>query len=139
MRARFEYAESNETAMRNMPVDEAITRAVRDYYEGWYDADVARMDRALHPDLVKRSSAREHGAVLSYITKKDMLEFTARGDGKKDGADPRLDIKIDDLSENIASVTVKTPVYYEYLHLVRTPAGWRIANALFRPVVTDAG
>jgi Putative lumazine-binding len=30
---------------------ELITQTVHDYFEGWYDADVARMDRALHPDL----------------------------------------------------------------------------------------
>ena len=34
---------------------ELITRTVWGYFEGWYDADVARMDRALHPDLVKRA------------------------------------------------------------------------------------
>ena len=29
--------------------DELITRTVQDYFEGWHDADAARMDRALHP------------------------------------------------------------------------------------------
>jgi hypothetical protein len=38
------------------------------------------------------------------------------------------------VSEDIASVTVRTAVYYEYLHLVQTPDGWKIANALWRPV-----
>jgi hypothetical protein len=33
---------------------EAITRAALDYFEGWFDGDVERIDRALHPDLVKR-------------------------------------------------------------------------------------
>lgn len=118
-----------------MPAEhELITKTVLDYYEGWYDADVSRMDRALHTDLVKRSSAREHGATLSFMTKKQMLDFTAQGDGVEDGADRRLDIEIEDVSDNIASVTVRTRVYYEYLHLVRTPEGWRIANALWRPL-----
>ena len=61
---------------------ELITKSVLDYYEGWYDADVGRMDRAVHNDLVKRSSAREHGAVLSFITKKQMLELTGQGEGR---------------------------------------------------------
>ncbi len=110
-----------------------ITKTVLDYYEGWYDADVARMERALHTDLVKRSSAREHGTVLSYITKNQMVDLTGQGEGRKDGTDRKLDIEIEDVSDNIASVTVRTPVYYEYLHLVRTPEGWKIANALWRP------
>ena len=32
----------------------AVRSTVLDYLEGWYDGDVERMDRALHPDLVKR-------------------------------------------------------------------------------------
>ena len=34
---------------------ELINQAICDYFEGWFDGDAARMDRALHPDLVKRS------------------------------------------------------------------------------------
>ena len=44
---------------------ELITRTVPDYFEGWYDADVARMDRALPPDLVERSPAEEDGAIVT--------------------------------------------------------------------------
>ena len=118
--------------MASLSDEEQITSVVRDYYGGWYEGDPARMDRALHKDLVKRSSEREHGATLSYTSKQEMVAATTRAEGTKDGADPRLEIAIQDVSENIASVTVRTPVYYEYLHLVRTPDGWKIANALFR-------
>jgi hypothetical protein len=38
---------------------ELIAQAVQDCFGGWYGADVARMDRALHPDLVKRSPAED--------------------------------------------------------------------------------
>ena len=34
---------------------DAIVRAALDYFEGWFDGDAARMERALHPDLAKRS------------------------------------------------------------------------------------
>jgi len=43
-------------AMAAPTAGELITNTVLDYYEGWHDADIARMDRALHSDLVKRSS-----------------------------------------------------------------------------------
>ena len=33
---------------------DAIHDAVRDYVEGWFDGDGARMQRALHPEFVKR-------------------------------------------------------------------------------------
>ena len=34
----------------------AIRATVLDYVQGWYDGDAARMERALHPELAKRSS-----------------------------------------------------------------------------------
>lgn len=111
---------------------ELITQTARDYFEGWFDGDVERMERALHPDLVKRSPGKEQGATLGITTKQRMLELTSAGDGLEDGADRRLEIEIEDIREDIASVTVRSAVYHEYLHLVRTRGGWKIANALWR-------
>jgi hypothetical protein len=34
---------------------EAIVATASDYLHGWYDADLARVDSVLHPQLVKRS------------------------------------------------------------------------------------
>jgi hypothetical protein len=105
----------------------SIEQTVRDYFEGWYDADVARMDRALHPALVKRSVVSDR-----ITTKERMLELTAAGEGRQDGVDRSLSIRIEDVREDIASVTIESAVYHEYVHLVKTPDGWRIANALWR-------
>ena len=64
-----------------MASDEAlITQTVRGYFEGWYDADVARTDRALHPDLVMPSPAGNGGAIL---TKDLMLQACAGGQGTR--------------------------------------------------------
>jgi hypothetical protein len=60
-----------------------------------------------------------------------MLELTSNGAGKEDAADRRIDVEVEDVHRNIASVTVRTAVYHEYLHLVRTNDGWKIANALW--------
>jgi ketosteroid isomerase-like protein len=107
---------------------ELITQAVRDYFEGWYDGDVTRMERALHPDLVKRRA----GEQLGVTTKERMVELTRQGAGKPDGADRALDIEVEDVYEKIACVTVRSAVYHEYVQLVRTQAGWKIANALWQ-------
>ena len=109
---------------------ELINQTVHDYFEGWYDGDVTRMDRALHPDLVKRSPALGLGAI---VIKDQMLKFTTDGEGTKVAADRRLDVRIEDVYEDFASVTVRAAPYYEYLHLVRTHDGWKIANALWLP------
>jgi hypothetical protein len=111
---------------------ELITETVRDYFEGWYDGDVARMDRVLHGDLVKRGAGQDGPDRLRITTKERMLELTALGEGKPDGADRSLDIEVEDATKDTASVTVRSAVYHEYVHLVRTPDGWKIANALWR-------
>jgi len=113
-----------------------IEAAVRDYFEGWFDGDVSRMDRALHPNLAKRSPAADRGASLAITTKERMLELTAAGEGAEDGKDRRLEIAIHDVADDIASVTVRSAVYHEYVHLVRTDDGWKIANTLWRPALT---
>jgi hypothetical protein len=107
----------------------AVVAAALDYFEGWFDGDEARMDKALHPDFVKRRAGEE----LGILTKERMLELTRRGEGKEDAADRTLDIEVEDLHHDIASVTVRSAVYREYIHLVRTRSGWKIANALWRP------
>lgn len=111
-----------------MTDEEQITAAVRDYFEGWFDGDVARMDRALHPDLVKRRAGEE----LGVTTKQRMLELTSQGAGREDGVDRRLEIDVHDVHEDIATVTVRSAVYHEYVQLVRTHEGWKIANALWQ-------
>jgi ketosteroid isomerase-like protein len=59
---------------------ELIIRTVQDYFEGWCDADAARMGRALHRDLVKRSPADDDGAIL---TEDPMLQACAGGGGTR--------------------------------------------------------
>jgi len=108
---------------------EAVVATALDYFEGWFDADEARMERALHPDLVKRRAGEE----LGITTKERMVELTREGEGRADGADRRLDVEVTGLYGDIASATVRSAVYHEYLHLVRTRDGWKIANALWQP------
>jgi Putative lumazine-binding len=108
---------------------ELIARAVHDYFEGWYDADVARMGRALHPDLVKRSPAEDDGAIL---TRAVMLQTCAEGEGSR-VAGRWLTIDITDVCGDIASAVVRSAPHREYLHLIRTGGGWKIADALWLP------
>ena len=107
----------------------AVVATAREYFEGWFDGDEARMERALHPNFVKRRAGEE----LGITTKERMLELTRRGEGKADGADRTLRIDVTDVHGDIASATVRSAVYHEYLHLVRTRSGWKIANALWEP------
>ena len=108
---------------------ELITQAVQDCFGGRYEADVARMDRALHPDLVKRPPAEDDEAIL---TKEPMLQACAEGEGTR-AADRWVKIGIVDACGGIVSAVVRPAPYREYLHLVRTGDGCKIADALWLP------
>jgi hypothetical protein len=114
----------------------AVTSVVLDYYEGWFDGDAARMERALHPELCKRSLDRDAagGESLTTLTAQQMIGWTAEGVGKKrlqDVGDPRIEVMVDDIHGAIANVTVRSAIYREYVQLVRTSRGWKIANVLW--------
>ncbi|MFI7062726.1 nuclear transport factor 2 family protein [Kribbella sp. NPDC050124] len=111
-----------------------IVAVVHDYFEGWFDGDVARMGRALHRDLVKRSAGEDRGAALSFVTAEQMIGWTGEGEGVQVAsglADRAIEVEVLDVRRDIASVVVRSEPYYEYLHLVRTRDGWKIANALW--------
>jgi hypothetical protein len=110
----------------------AIVATALDYFEGWFDGDVTRIQRALHPGLAKRALI-EDGRTLDETTTEWMLDATAQQRGKaRDVADRRIDVEVIDVYGEIASAVVRSAVYHEYLHLVRTDDGWKIVNALWR-------
>ena len=111
----------------------AIVATALDYFEGWFDGDVERMRRALHPGLAKRAPT-DDGSKLDETTAEWMIDATAKGVGRtRDVPDRRIDVEVVDVQGDIASATVRSAVYHEYLHLARGPDGWRIVNALWRP------
>jgi Putative lumazine-binding len=108
----------------------AIVSVVLDYFEGWFDGDASRMERALHPGLAKRSLDQD-GRTLNETTAAWMIDATARGLGVRDPGDRRIEVDVEEVYGTIASATVRSAVYREYVQLVRTPEGWKIVNALW--------
>jgi hypothetical protein len=113
----------------------AIRRCLLDYFEGWLDGDVERMDRALHPGLAKHSfdqgPSRANG--LDVTTKAEMIEATGRGVGRvRDVAERDIRIDIAAVSGNMASAIVHSAVYVEFVLLARTGDRWQITDALWR-------
>jgi hypothetical protein len=105
-----------------------VEAAATEYFASWFDGDGERMGRILHADLCKRRV----GERLAYITRDEMVEAAAAGEGVPQAEDrASLDVVVLDVHGDIASVRVRSAVYYEYLHLVRMDDGWKIANALY--------
>jgi hypothetical protein len=59
-----------------------------------------------------------------------MVELTAGGGGSDNEA-AAVEIFVDDCAGDIASVRVLSPDYLDYLHLVKTSEGWKIADVIF--------
>ena len=113
----------------------AIRSCVLDYFEGWFDGDADRMDRALHPGLTKHAIGQDptRSELLDVTTKDEMVEATRQGRGRqRDVPDRAIRIDIAGVSGNIASVIVHSAVYVEYALLARTRDGWRITGTLWR-------
>jgi hypothetical protein len=115
-----------------MSDEEAIRATVLDYFEGWFEGDSVRIERALHPELAKRSLAGDAWS-LDSDSAQEMIEATANGVGRKRDSPSRvIDVRVVEVSEEIATVVVHSNVYREYVHLARTREGWKIVNALWR-------
>lgn len=121
----------------------AIRRTVQDYIEGWNDGDSARMERSLHPQLVKRwvtaapSSAWPPGDRLDEMSALRLVQSTRRDPA---AAQPRSDawpaqttVTILDRVANAASVKIWGDADGDYAHLARWNGQWVIVNVLFVP------
>lgn len=108
-----------------------VAAVIRDYVEGWYAGDAARMDRSLHHNLAKRILAGDDAPdELREFSKERMMELTRAGGGED--PDGVSEIVVYHVSGDIASGHVLSREYLDFVHLARTPDGWKITNIMFR-------
>lgn len=116
--------------------DSAGIRATAlDYIEGWYAADGARMERALHPELAKRNvysdpqSGRSRLIQMSALT---LINGTKNGGGSDiPAAGRRADVSILDIFRNAATVRVRAATWVDYMHMAKWNGRWVIINVLW--------
>ena len=115
---------------------EAITAVARDYVEGWFDGDEARMRRCLHPELVKRTIYRDPATGdwrLGRPADAEMMVGWARaGEGRTAVAEERaFEITIENVFRHVASVRVLSSPYMDLLHIAKIGDRWLIVNVLW--------
>jgi putative lumazine-binding protein len=120
----------------------AIRQAALDYAEGWYAADAARMERAVHPELAKRivrtnDQGRSRLDQMGAMT----LVLGTRGGGGNDtpAGERQADVRILDVFENAASARVMMSGWVDYMHLARYNGRWVIVNVLWELKPRPAG
>lgn len=117
--------------------EQAINKIALDYIEGWYSADKARMAKALSTDLKKRGfmiNPKTNQINIYEASYFQMIENT----GKKSNElikNPEIiiEVKIMEISKNIAMVKTVTPEYIDYLHMGKLNGEWKIYNVIWEP------
>jgi hypothetical protein len=114
---------------------QAIERTALDYIEGWYTQDPERMERALHPQLIKRRIGVDEASGAWYLDEGSGLRLvqatrSAPGEVAPPLGDRRREVVILDVFGNAASVKVEADRWIDYLHLVKWDGEWKILNVL---------
>lgn len=114
----------------------AIRAAALDYIEGWYTSDAARMEQALHPQMVKRRVVQDPAGRESSLDHGDarrLIEATRPPPGapRRPLGNRRRDVSILDVHGNAATVKIEAEDWVDYLHLVRWNGEWKILNVLW--------
>ena len=113
----------------------AVEQVVRDYIEGFYEGNAARMESALHPELAKRIARRDPESGRDYLAEMSALALTQLTRQKAERPTPvaqrQQEIVVFDISGNAASAKMIASTWIDYLHLSRINGRWVIVNVLW--------
>ncbi|KUY19614.1 hypothetical protein BAZ12_05065 [Elizabethkingia miricola] len=115
----------------------AIKQATLDYIESQHSPNPVRMERALHPRMVKRTFWKDKATGKDYVRETNtesmvLLAESYNKNGDKFPASPRKDIKLLDVSDRTASVKLFADEWIDYMHLVKLNGTWKIINVLWQ-------
>jgi hypothetical protein len=126
---------ASDTAGQSAADSAAIRATALDYVEGWYTADAARMERALHPELAKRivaTNPQNGRSSLGQQSAMTLVQGTRNGGGKNTPPDQQQkDVKILDIFQNSASVRATMSGWIDYMHMAKWNGRWVIVNVLW--------
>jgi len=111
-----------------------IRQAALDYIEGWYEADGARMERALHPDLAKRIVRVDPRGryMLGQMSAMGLVQLTREEGGKNIPKEKQQkDVTVLDIFGNAATAKIIAADWIDYLHLAKWKGRWVIVNVLW--------
>lgn len=115
-------------------------QAARDYIEGWYGGDAARVEKVLHPRFVRRIAAVTV-AGDDFFWQQDRSQFLEAVRSGGDNATPadrrQIKTEVRDLARTTAVVRVDSAYYVEHLNLVKMRDRWLIVNVLWENVPND--
>ncbi|MBD9536116.1 nuclear transport factor 2 family protein [Stenotrophomonas sp. STM01] len=112
---------------------QAIEATAHDYMDGQLEGDVARVTRALHPDLAKRNVVANPNEALGLgrMSSDELIRYTREGALKTPRDQWQRSITVLAVDEDIATVRLESPWFIDHLQLGRFDGRWVIVNALW--------
>lgn len=115
---------------------ESIRKVALDYIEGWYTRDALRMERALHPQMIKRLVSTDPASMKSRLDEGSALRLIQAtrpvvGRTVQPLESLRRDVQILDVFGNAATVKIDATGWVDYLHMVKWNGEWKILNVLW--------
>jgi len=109
----------------------AIRATVRNYIEGYYTGDAARLEQTLHPHYLKHVI---HGDIPMREQTGTQMSQQVRSHGESDipQAERTEQISVLDISGDIASVKLVTPHWVDYMTLSKLDGQWKILSVVQR-------
>ena len=119
-----------------------IKETVLNYLEGLETNNPARVEKAMHPDLAKRTieKNKEGKDYPSNMTAASLVGYTKDFDFTlfyKKGVDPKAPLKVEtiifDISDGIATVKAAQNKFefFDFIHLGKINGEWKIVNILW--------
>ena len=112
----------------------AIRATALDYVDGWYTGDAARMERALHPELVKRIIRVDSTGKASVqgMGASALVAGTRSGFGKQTPAARQVKtVRILDTFGNTAIVRADMADWVDHMQMAKIGGRWMIVNVLW--------
>jgi len=119
----------------------AVDKACRDYVEGWAEGNVERVEKAVSPELVKRTVGSDSEGInfIDDMSASLLKAATKRNKGGvkiKDlepGKPFKLDVTICDITGDYAMAKAVNTKYgfFDYCQLVKYNGEWKIVNVVW--------
>jgi hypothetical protein len=115
---------------------EAVRQAALDYVEGVYEVDPTRIERSVHPDLVKRGFYIKKGETAYSFSPMSFAELVNLAKTyNKAGRVPKdapKEVTVLDVLDQTASVKLVAVWGVDYMHLAKYDGKWMIVNILWQ-------
>ena len=127
----FSLAQGNSD---NQSDSAAIRQTALDYVDGYYSGDVARIEKAVHPDFNKatpRDLPQTGRTTLGYTTYSGLVELTRAKIGALDDTARHIQVRILSVDNDVSNVKITSASFIDYIQEIKLDGEWKIINVMF--------